>query len=436
MSRAELQANARIDGLRASDVREALWEERRLVKVRSFRQTLHMMTPDDLVAFVAAARSLERWHAPAWWRYFHLTEADVDGDDRRGRGRTVRATAGPRGPRRGRHDLTGWGTFLAPAAQRGRLVFGPSERKVAFVNPERWLRPKFEPSPDEAAADAALSRLIVRYLAVFPRATKAMVYCTFTKTAVNSGSGDDAVAVTAQGDAQGLPTGQTTGAAVIKVIPAPRLQISLLASPYRLGGSGNGTLGVIDYTTGGLTLDRNTSSALTEVQNPTGWFYFKVVNQGGAAANFSANVTQQGAGVLPASCPIPASLAASGQPGSVFSCVFPRTFNATQNYAFVGSASATNAIIVGGTQKSLTLTTATCSGGQLPVPNLVDTLNPSADGSRKTVAQAKSTWLAAGFTGALTTNPAGASNSLSAITQNQLAYSCKAANSTIIVGAQ
>ena len=36
--------------------------------------------------------------------------------------------------------LTGWGTFLGPAAQRGRLVFGPSEgRNVAFVDPSEWL---------------------------------------------------------------------------------------------------------------------------------------------------------------------------------------------------------------------------------------------------------------------------------------------------------
>ena len=187
MSAAELQANARIDGLRASDVREALWEERRLVKVWSFRQTLHVMTPDDLVAFVAAARSLERWHTPAWLRYFHLTEADVAAmidavgaalsERPLARADLVEAVT----TRLGKPDLagamlTGWGTFLAPAAQRGRLAFGPSEgRNVAFVNAARWLGRPVEPSSDQAAADEALSRLIVRYLAAFPGATRAMV---------------------------------------------------------------------------------------------------------------------------------------------------------------------------------------------------------------------------------------------------------------------
>ena len=60
MSAAELQAAVRIDGLRAADVRDALWERRTLVKVWSYRQTLHLMTTDDLAEFVVAARSLER----------------------------------------------------------------------------------------------------------------------------------------------------------------------------------------------------------------------------------------------------------------------------------------------------------------------------------------------------------------------------------------
>src|SRR5215212_480989 len=66
MSSAELQAGVRVDGLRASDVREALWERRTLVKTWAFRQTLHLLAPDDLAELVVASRSLERWHTPAW----------------------------------------------------------------------------------------------------------------------------------------------------------------------------------------------------------------------------------------------------------------------------------------------------------------------------------------------------------------------------------
>ena len=187
MSSAELQAAARIDGLRAADVRDALWERRSLVKVWAFRQTLHLLTPDDLADFVVAARSLERWHTPAWLRYFNMTEQGVDevldaigdvlGDRPLTRVEVVDAVVERvRRPHLREDMLTGWGTFLGPAAQRGRLVFGPSEgRNVAFVDPSAWLGRPIGPVADPAGADAALARLIVRYLAVFPGSSREMI---------------------------------------------------------------------------------------------------------------------------------------------------------------------------------------------------------------------------------------------------------------------
>jgi hypothetical protein len=187
MSAAELQLNARIDGLRASDVRDALWDRRHLVKVWAFRQTLHLLTPDDLAEFVLAARSLERWHAPAWLRYFKLTEDEIGelieaigkvlGARPMTRAELVDAVTKRLGNERIAKDmLTGWGTFLAPAAQRGKLVFGPSEgRNVAFVDPSDWLHRRIPASRDQPEADRALGRLIGRYLATFPGATRDMV---------------------------------------------------------------------------------------------------------------------------------------------------------------------------------------------------------------------------------------------------------------------
>lgn len=267
-------------------------------------------------------------------------------------------------------------------------------------------------------------------------------YCTFTRsaTSINPGNGidDDTVTITASGTANGLPTGQTAGGATIKVAPAPHLAINLKASQYRLGGTGFGTAGTPTYSLGGLTLDRNAASVVTEIKNPTGWFYLTVVNQGGVANNFTVSVTQQGAGItLPGSCVVPTTLAASGQSGDTFTCIFPRTFNATQAYALVATASATNAVIVGGQQPAVTATTATCSGSNAVIPNLVDTLAPSADGTNKTVGQSRTTWQNAGFTGALTTTPAGGANGLTTFTQNnRVAYTCAATNSAVNVGAQ
>jgi hypothetical protein len=187
MSYAELQAAARIDGLRPADIRDALWERRSLVKTWAFRQTLHLLTVDDLAEFVIASRSLERWHTPAWLRYFKLTEREVDalieavGAALTDRPMTRAEVAGAvtervRKPSLREAMLTGWGTFLAPAAQRGQLVFGPSDgRNVAFVNPSAWLGRRIVPGRGEAAADQALGRLIGRYLAAFPGSSKEMI---------------------------------------------------------------------------------------------------------------------------------------------------------------------------------------------------------------------------------------------------------------------
>jgi hypothetical protein len=267
------------------------------------------------------------------------------------------------------------------------------------------------------------------------------VFCSFSRSATSTNPGnaidDDTVSIAAAGSASGLPTGATNGGATIKVVPAPHLATNLKASPYRLGGSGYGVNGTASYTTGAMTLARDSGSTLPEINNPTGWFQLTVVNQGGAAANFNVSVTQAGSPIsLPASCPpIPTTLAASGQSGNSYTCFFPRTFNANQTYAMVATATATNAVTVSGQQPSVNVTTATCSGGKKVVPNLVDTLNPSADGSNKTVLQARTAWQV-GFTGAFTTNPAGAANTLHVVDQGVTAYSCQNATATVTVSAQ
>ena len=187
MSSAELQAGVRIDGLRAADVREALWSNRALVKTWAFRQTLHLLTPGDLAEFVIAARSLERWHTPAWLRYFKMTEAGVSevieaigavlSDRPMTRVEVADAVVKRvRRPHLRDEMLTGWGTFLGPAAQRGHLIFGPSDgRNVAFVDPSNWLGRHIAIDEDPGAADEALGRLIGRYLAAFPGSSREMI---------------------------------------------------------------------------------------------------------------------------------------------------------------------------------------------------------------------------------------------------------------------
>ena len=105
---------------------------------------------------------------------------------------------------------------------------------------------------------------------------------------------------------------------------------------------------------------------------------------------------------------------------------------------FVATASATNALIVAGQQPSVAVTTASsCSANERPVPNLVDTLTPTADGTNKTVLQSRTLWTAAGFSvGNFATTPGGAANTLNAFTQNQTAYTCLRTNQSVTVVAQ
>jgi hypothetical protein len=188
-SAAELQAAARIDGLRPADVRDALADRRTLVKAWSFRGTLHYLIPDDLAEFVVASATRERWHEATWLRYVGMTEGQVEAMIR-GVGDTLtdepmtravladRIAAHLADTALGTKLRTGWGTFLGPAAQRGELLFGPpAGQNVTFVNPSRWLdRPiAFAERPDAGAPIDALARMVARFLVTFPGSSRDMI---------------------------------------------------------------------------------------------------------------------------------------------------------------------------------------------------------------------------------------------------------------------
>jgi len=188
-SAAELQANARIDGLRPDDVRDALATRRSIVKAWSFRGTLHYLTPDDLADFVIGSATRERWREATWLRYVEMTEPEVEamirgvGDTLSDRPMT-RAELADRiadhleDSALGTKLRTGWGTFLGPAAQRGELVFGPpAGQNVTFVNPSAWLgRPiAFAERPDDGEPIDAVARMVSRFLRVFPGSSRDMI---------------------------------------------------------------------------------------------------------------------------------------------------------------------------------------------------------------------------------------------------------------------
>jgi hypothetical protein len=189
MSSAELQAAARIDGLRPGDVRDALADERSLVKAWSFRGTLHLLTPDDVADFVAASPTRERWREDVWLRYAEMTHeeaerlirsvGDILTDVPMTRADLADAVAERMAdPTFATRLRTGWGSYLGCPAQRGELIFGPNDgRNVTFVHPSAWLdRPiSLAERPDAGEPLDALAAMIARFLATFPGSSRDMI---------------------------------------------------------------------------------------------------------------------------------------------------------------------------------------------------------------------------------------------------------------------
>ena len=176
-SSAELAFWARIEGVERRHVKEALEEERSLVKTWAMRGTLHLLAADDLPLYVAVLG--QRWDDPggAWLRGFGVTKEQYDAIVE-----TVPRALGARpltreqladkiaeiaGPGVRDRVVSGWGSLLKPSARRGDLCFGPNRgRNVTFVRPDRWLRafPKVD-------AEEARREVVRRFLAVYGPAT-------------------------------------------------------------------------------------------------------------------------------------------------------------------------------------------------------------------------------------------------------------------------
>jgi hypothetical protein len=180
MSSAELTLWARVEDLEPDAVREALWEERNLVKTWAMRGTLHLLPAAELPTWVGAQGVLKpRHHAPSWLRHFGLTHegaealiaAIPEALDRRML--TREELAQEVGRLVGSEELGGkllhsWGALLKPAAFKGYLLFAPSVgQNVRFARPDQWL-PRWEPADTEEAA----REVVRRYLAAYGPATR------------------------------------------------------------------------------------------------------------------------------------------------------------------------------------------------------------------------------------------------------------------------
>ena len=182
MSAGELIAGARVDGITPDTIRDALWQERALVKTWAMRGTLHLLPAREYGFYVAALRNKANYRNEAWRKYLGLRSLDEIDDIIEGvrialdgqcltREQLADAVAGEGGlpPNVREILLSGWGSLLKPAAYNGYLCFGPSQgQAVTFVRPDQWLHRSW-PEQDRAAA---LREVIRRFLATYGPATR------------------------------------------------------------------------------------------------------------------------------------------------------------------------------------------------------------------------------------------------------------------------
>ncbi len=173
MSAAELQLWARVQDLAPTEVKNALWRDRTLVKTWAMRGTLHLLDATELPAYCAAlAYSVDPFYSRASWLKYHgVTQSELEaiikgastalGSSPITREQLATAVAQRlKNPRVREHLLSGWGALLKPVAHQGYLCFGPNQgQNVTFVRPEKWLREWQRVDPAQALEQIARSYL-------------------------------------------------------------------------------------------------------------------------------------------------------------------------------------------------------------------------------------------------------------------------------------
>jgi hypothetical protein len=166
---AELQLAVRIAGITQTDVRDALWKRRSLVKAWTLRGTLHLHPADELTLWHAARRAaagrsqdtiagLEAWRDPAGVLHPPLGHEDVqaireavwDALDGRCmlRDELVEEVVKRVGPPPRERLRSGFAFFL------GDLCQGPPQgTKVTFVRPDQWIEGWREVDEHEALVE-------------------------------------------------------------------------------------------------------------------------------------------------------------------------------------------------------------------------------------------------------------------------------------------
>lgn len=187
MPSAVLSLGLRVRGFVASDLDDALWERRELVKIFGIRGTVHIVPAREYGWWLAALRATGedgRDVDPKRLAYLEMTETQlremsaVIGDALSGERLTREQLGAAVANRVGRWAIDRtvgafggqwpvWQAALGSAALAGDLCFGPPDgARVTFVRPDDWLGRVTVPKPMDA-----LRELFLRYLTAYGPAT-------------------------------------------------------------------------------------------------------------------------------------------------------------------------------------------------------------------------------------------------------------------------
>lgn len=176
LSSAILTAWARVESIDRNAVRQALWQDRTLIKTWAMRGTLHLLPVGDLPLWLAALRTSRRYRKVGLWRRFGLTLEELDAlteaigtaldNCLMTRDELAEKVGQITGSRKFAKKLAfgSWGTILKPAAMTGRLCFAPNiGPRVRFTRPASWVSPPGKEMDSQAATKIVTRRFLAAY---------------------------------------------------------------------------------------------------------------------------------------------------------------------------------------------------------------------------------------------------------------------------------
>lgn len=185
MSAAEASIGVRVAGVTRTDVRQALWTDRTLVKTRGPRGTVHLLAAADLPIWIGALGALpappyatgaNALMTPGQVYQVCAAIADALADAELTAEELTAEVVARTGPWAGERVMDAfqdkwprWMQAMEAASRRGAMCFGPNRgRQTTYTSPGRWL-PGFTALPP----DEALPALVRRYLHAYGPATPA-----------------------------------------------------------------------------------------------------------------------------------------------------------------------------------------------------------------------------------------------------------------------